>query len=107
MVLVEPGSAIACAEEPSFKSPTEAKRKINRAIESVAQRLGNTKAICRKSYIHPAILECYMDRSMDEKLSRSMPASVKRIAAKLRADEVAALKLLHCARSTAHSRKAA
>ena len=31
------------------------------AIESVAERLGNTKAVCRKCYIHPAILDAYMD----------------------------------------------
>ena len=32
-----------------------------KAIESVAKRLGNTKAVCRKCYIHPAILDAYMD----------------------------------------------
>ena len=31
------------------------------AIESVAKRLGNTKSVCRKCYIHPAILDAYMD----------------------------------------------
>jgi DNA topoisomerase-1 len=33
---------------------------INRAVEAVATRLGNTKAVCRKSYIHPAILDAYL-----------------------------------------------
>jgi hypothetical protein len=36
-----------------------------------------------------------------------MPASVKRVASKLRADEVTALRILHCMRSNAHRRKAA
>jgi DNA topoisomerase IB len=31
------------------------------AIASVAKRLGNTKSVCRKCYIHPAILAAYMD----------------------------------------------
>jgi len=54
-------AAIALAEVARFKSSTEAKRNIVKAIESVAKRLGNTKAVCRKCYIHPAILDAYMD----------------------------------------------
>ena len=30
------------------------------AIESVAKKLGNTRAVCRKSYVHPGLLETYM-----------------------------------------------
>ena len=40
---------------------TEAKRNVVQAIASVAKRLGNTKSVCRKCYIHPAILAAYMD----------------------------------------------
>jgi len=29
------------------------------AIKSVAEKLGNTPAVCRKCYVHPAVLECY------------------------------------------------
>lgn len=47
-----------------FNSNTQAKRNIVQAVETVAKRLGNTKAVCRKCYIHPAILESYMDGSM-------------------------------------------
>ena len=35
-----------------------------RAIESVAQRLGNTPAICKKCYIHPEIMNSYLDGTM-------------------------------------------
>jgi DNA topoisomerase-1 len=39
----------------------QARRKnIGKAIEQVAEHLGNTPAICKKSYIHPAILESYL-----------------------------------------------
>jgi hypothetical protein len=38
----------------AFDSKTQAKRNIVRAIERVAHRLGNTPALCRKSYVHPA-----------------------------------------------------
>ena len=47
-----------------FASEAQAKRNVIRAIESVAKRLGNTKAVCRKCYIHPAVLDSYMDGSM-------------------------------------------
>jgi DNA topoisomerase-1 len=43
---------------------TESKKKIVSAVESVAKRLGNTKAVCRKCYIHPAIFDAYVDGSM-------------------------------------------
>ena len=42
------------------RSKTKAKRGIVRAVESVAKSLGNTKAVCRRCYIHPAILDGYM-----------------------------------------------
>jgi DNA topoisomerase-1 len=47
-------------------APSEArlKRNVVKAVEGVAKRLGNTKAVCRKCYIHPAVLDAYMDGSM-------------------------------------------
>jgi DNA topoisomerase-1 len=53
-------AAKALAVRAQFRSPTEAKRNIVKAVAEVAGRLGNTKAVCRKSYIHPAIVDCYM-----------------------------------------------
>jgi DNA topoisomerase-1 len=47
-----------------FASEAQAKKNIIRAVEAVAKRLGNTKAVCRKCYIHPAVLDSYMDGSM-------------------------------------------
>jgi len=88
-------------------SMAEAKKNVVRAVEAVSGLLGNTPAVCRKSYIHPVILECYMDRTMDQKLARAMPAAVKRVAPKLRADEVMALRILHCARVATRHRTAA
>ena len=49
------------ASAARFSSTTEAKRNIVRAIDAVARQLGNTKAVCRKSYIHPAILDAYLE----------------------------------------------
>jgi DNA topoisomerase-1 len=54
-------AAQALARLARFKSQTEAKRNVVQAIAAVAKRLGNTKSVCRKCYIHPAILAAYMD----------------------------------------------
>ena len=43
-----------------FTSQSQAKKNILLAIGCVAERLGNTKAICRKCYIHPAIFDAYL-----------------------------------------------
>lgn len=44
-----------------FASQREAKRKVVKAIELVARSLGNTKTVCRKSYVHPAVIDAYME----------------------------------------------
>jgi DNA topoisomerase I len=41
-----------------------AKRKLLRAVEAVAETLGNTPAICRAYYVHPAVTQSYMDGSL-------------------------------------------
>jgi DNA topoisomerase-1 len=51
-------------ELEAFGSESQAKKNIVRAVEAVAKRLGNTKAVCRKCYIHPAIFNAYLDGSM-------------------------------------------
>jgi len=53
-------AAKALAAIGGFTSTAEAKRNIVRAIGEVAKRLGNTEAVSRKCYIHPAILDAYM-----------------------------------------------
>ena len=54
-------AAQALARLARFTSQTEAKRNVMQAITGVAKRLGNTRSVCRKCYIHPAILAAYMD----------------------------------------------
>ena len=99
-------AATALREQATAASLAAAKKNLVRAVEAVSGLLGNTPAVCRKSYIHPVILECYMNRTMEQKLARAMPAAVKRVASKLRANEVTALRILHCAK-TAVERHAA
>jgi DNA topoisomerase I len=48
------------ALQPS-RSPTDAKRNVVVAIKETADRLGNTPAVARRSYVHPAVLDAYLD----------------------------------------------
>src|SRR6185503_693892 len=57
-------AACALQEFPDCKSNAHAKRNVSQAIEAVAGVLGNTPAICRKSYIHPAIVDAYTEGSL-------------------------------------------
>jgi DNA topoisomerase I len=53
---------------------------LQRAIEHVAKQLGNTKAVCRKCYIHPRVIEACVDGSLAEAMNgRSAEACVKRL----------------------------
>ncbi len=61
-------AALALREFEKFDSETQAKKNIVRAIETVAERLGNTPSICRKCYVHPAVIESYLDGTMLEAL---------------------------------------
>jgi DNA topoisomerase I len=61
------GGTIHCLRELAElgmpRSKTEAKRGFVAAVRKVAERLGNTPAICRKCYIHPAVFEDYLMNS--------------------------------------------
>ena len=61
-------AARALQEFEQVDSQAKAKKNVVEAIESVAKKLGNTRAVCRKCYIHPAIIDSYMDGSMLESL---------------------------------------
>ncbi|HEX6606031.1 MAG TPA: DNA topoisomerase IB, partial [Chloroflexia bacterium] len=57
-------AAMALQEFEATETETQAKKNVVQAIEHVAERLGNTPAVCRKCYVHPAIIESYLDGSM-------------------------------------------
>lgn len=44
-----------------FESETQARKNIVQAIKTTSEHLCNTPAICRKSYVHPGILDSYLD----------------------------------------------
>jgi DNA topoisomerase I len=58
-------AAEALAKCEPFKTQKQARRNINRVVEMVAEKLGNTVAVCRKCYIHPGVFESYAQRSLE------------------------------------------
>jgi DNA topoisomerase I len=74
-----------------FENATKAKRSISAAVKEVAAALGNTTAVCRKSYIHPAVTDAYLGGGFVLEAKR---ASGSCNPTGLRADEAAVLALL-------------
>ena len=91
------GTVLACTalqELDDMEPPSRVKKNVVQAIEAVAGVLGNTKAVCRKSYIHPAVIDAYVDGSMLEALSRRAGKALRKKPNGLRREEAAVLALL-------------
>jgi DNA topoisomerase I len=54
-------AALALSELQIFETTAQAKRNLRVAIAFVSDRLGNTPAICRKCYIHPEVMNAYLE----------------------------------------------
>jgi len=57
-------AAQALQSFPAWTSKAQAKRNVTAAIAAVAATLGNTKSVCRKCYVHPHIVEAYMEGNL-------------------------------------------
>lgn len=88
-------AAMALKEFDKVDSETAAKAHIRAAIEAVATRLGNTASICRKCYVHPEVLSCYLEGSLRESLSDKIKHELKRNISNFTPEEAATLALLH------------
>jgi DNA topoisomerase-1 len=87
-------AARALQEFEAVDSHAQAKRNVVQAIESVAKRLGNTKAVCRKCYIHPAVINSYLDGSLLNVLRRRVGREMQQSLSRLPPEEAAVLVLL-------------
>src|SRR5207248_797376 len=61
-------AARALASVDHVENERIAKRNVTTAVEQVAARLGNTRAVCRRCYIHPAIVDAYIDGELSRAL---------------------------------------
>jgi len=87
-------AAMALQEFEKFDSATQAKRNIVQAIEAVAKKLGNTPSICRKCYVHPAVIEAYLDGSTVKALKTRTEHELVEDLHALHPEEAAVLALL-------------
>lgn len=87
-------AAVALREFEEFNSERQAKQYLLRAVESVARMLGNTPAVCRRCYVHPAVLDSYMSGQTIATLQKSADQRLSGSLAKLRPEEAAVMMLL-------------
>ena len=80
---------MALTEFEAFDSEAKAKKNLVQAVEHVAKKLGNTPAICRKCYIHPAVFDGYLDGSLLEGLKARADEVLDGATEGLTAEEVA------------------
>jgi DNA topoisomerase-1 len=91
------GTVLATVALSQFDVPASGasgKRNVRQAIGAVAVRLGNTPAICRKCYVHPEIVQCYLDGELHNLLPNITECALTPSAGEFSAAEKATLALL-------------
>jgi DNA topoisomerase-1 len=79
-------------EVPTTKA--QARRDVRTAIEQVAARLGNTPTICRKCYVHPGVLEAYLEGELRIELKAQGAVPTQNGSSGLEPEEAAVLAML-------------
>jgi DNA topoisomerase-1 len=87
-------AAMALQAQEPFENKSQAKKNVKDAISAVAKVLGNTPAVCRKCYVHPAVLESYLDGNFIEGLKKRTEETLANSFGDLRAEEAAVLAFL-------------
>ena len=87
--------ALARLDQP--ESQRQAKRELSEAIRWVAALLGNTPAVCRKCYVHSAVIQAYLDGKLEAAPERELEAMLSDVEEGLRPEERAVLRFLAAA----------
>jgi DNA topoisomerase I len=87
-------AAMALREFEQFDTKAQAKKNVVAAIEAVSQRLGNTPAVCKRCYVHPHILDSYLDGTLIETLKKRAETELSTALQNLEVEEAAVLGLL-------------
>jgi DNA topoisomerase-1 len=85
-------AALALLGQGDYESDVQGRHKIGQAMEIVAEALGNTPAVARHSYVHPAVIDAYLDRSLF--VAYEHPAHLSGAFAALQPEEQLVLRLL-------------
>jgi DNA topoisomerase-1 len=64
------GAALALRAQALPEAKAAQKRVLNTAIDQVAEALGNTRAVCRKAYVHPQVFDAFSDGTLGNALAR-------------------------------------
>ena len=87
-------AAWALKEYEAVDSEAKAKRNVVRAVEEVAEWLGNTPAVSRKSYVHPAVIDAYLDGDVVRAARKTADRTLRDDMRRLSPQEAAVLALL-------------
>ena len=87
-------TAMALSAQGPVEDEAQAKRNIKDAIATVAKILGNTPTICRKCYVHPVVLDSYLDGDMIEGLKQKTEEALSENLEDLRAEEAAVMSFI-------------
>jgi DNA topoisomerase-1 len=87
-------AAVELAEIGKPKSESEIKKNVVHAVKKVAEQLGNTPAVCRSSYIHPAVISTYENGMILDEFSPRKSRLIKMRQAGYEPEETALLRLL-------------
>lgn len=75
----------------NFENVTEAKKNLTEAIKIISKKLGNTTSVCKKYYIHPKVLESFLDGTLDKIILKSKNKTLEG----LKPEELAFINLLN------------
>jgi DNA topoisomerase-1 len=87
-------AAVELRRQGEAASRREADRNVIAAIDAVAERLGNTRTVCRKYYVHPALLDAYLMGRIVPTPPPLRRSRHRKPGAALRRDEVLVLQFL-------------
>ncbi|HYE74779.1 MAG TPA: DNA topoisomerase IB, partial [Blastocatellia bacterium] len=87
-------AAVALQEFREFDTKTQARKNVLRAIERVAERLGNTPSVCRKSYVHPLVVDLYLEGTLLETFEQLAARELVENLEKMQPEESAVLAIL-------------
>ena len=87
-------AALALREFEAFDTKATQKKNLKAAIERVASRLGNTPTICRKCYVHPEVLNAYVEGNLLLEIKERVEEELREDLASLKPEEAAVLAML-------------
>jgi DNA topoisomerase-1 len=87
-------AALALQEFEEIDTQAAQKKNIKAAIERVSARLGNTPTICRKCYVHPEVLNAYVEGDLVLQVKEQAEEALREEIAQLKPEEAAVLAML-------------